>query len=515
MPIDPENTANLKLPFIMPSQAQKHVTHNEALRTLDALVQPSVLDKDRAEPPANPAEGDRYIVATGATDGWSGRAGQLAAYMDGAWFFFAPRTGWICHVADEERLYLFDGAAWIDAVTALAHEFQNLALLGLGTTADAENPLSAKLDNVLLTSRYSSEGGTGDLRIKANKEVAAGTASFLFQTGWSGRAEFGLTGSDKFTLKVSADGATWKTPFVIDNSSGYIGLGTDQPLTPLHLHVGGGAQPASALVTSDDFMISKNAAAAGFSGTVAGHPAGARMVFKGTRARGTVDTPAAVEDGDEVISLLGAIYDGSAVRATAQISLTADGTSTEGAAPQRISFWTGQTTGRTERMRIDSAGQAYFQGVGTTASGANAVLAAGSSPANALLRSTSSLAWKKDVEPVDPAYSRALMALDPIWYRSKAAADREEWSWWGFAAEEVAAVDPRLVSWGFREEDYEWAEAEDEAGGNRCEPRLRKGAEKKPDGVAYDRFVVHHHVMIKALMAEMETLKEKMAALAG
>ena len=34
-----ENSANLQLPYIMPSQAQKHVTHNEAVRTLDALVQ--------------------------------------------------------------------------------------------------------------------------------------------------------------------------------------------------------------------------------------------------------------------------------------------------------------------------------------------------------------------------------------------------------------------------------------------------------------------------------------------
>ncbi len=32
----------LSLPYIMPAQAQKHLTHNEALRTLDTLVQLSV-----------------------------------------------------------------------------------------------------------------------------------------------------------------------------------------------------------------------------------------------------------------------------------------------------------------------------------------------------------------------------------------------------------------------------------------------------------------------------------------
>ena len=33
-------TANLSLPYILASQAQKHVTHNEAIRALDCLVQP-------------------------------------------------------------------------------------------------------------------------------------------------------------------------------------------------------------------------------------------------------------------------------------------------------------------------------------------------------------------------------------------------------------------------------------------------------------------------------------------
>ena len=43
-----EQSANLQLPYIMPSQAQKHVTHNEAIRSLDAIVQLSVVDRDLA-----------------------------------------------------------------------------------------------------------------------------------------------------------------------------------------------------------------------------------------------------------------------------------------------------------------------------------------------------------------------------------------------------------------------------------------------------------------------------------
>ncbi|WP_371068358.1 DUF2793 domain-containing protein, partial [Salmonella enterica] len=43
--------------MILPAQAQKHVTHNEALRILDIIVQLAVLDRTRSAAPATPAEG--------------------------------------------------------------------------------------------------------------------------------------------------------------------------------------------------------------------------------------------------------------------------------------------------------------------------------------------------------------------------------------------------------------------------------------------------------------------------
>ena len=67
-----DTTTNLLLPYILAAQAQKHVTHNEALRLLDGLVQLSVLDRDLTAPPGSPADGDRYIVASGATGDWAG-----------------------------------------------------------------------------------------------------------------------------------------------------------------------------------------------------------------------------------------------------------------------------------------------------------------------------------------------------------------------------------------------------------------------------------------------------------
>ena len=103
---------NLLLPYILPAQAQKHVTHYEAERALDALIQLTILDRDLGTPPVSPNDGDRYIVITAATGAWVGQAGKIAAFQDGAWVFFTPREGWVAWVADENILVVYDGAAW-------------------------------------------------------------------------------------------------------------------------------------------------------------------------------------------------------------------------------------------------------------------------------------------------------------------------------------------------------------------------------------------------------------------
>lgn len=110
-------TPNLTLPYLMAAQAQKHVTHNEAIRMLDAIVQLAVLDRSLTSPPASPADGDRYIVAAGATGGWSGKDGLVAAWQDGAWAFLTPRAGWLAWVSDETALLVHNGTAWAAAGT--------------------------------------------------------------------------------------------------------------------------------------------------------------------------------------------------------------------------------------------------------------------------------------------------------------------------------------------------------------------------------------------------------------
>ncbi|WP_148291248.1 DUF2793 domain-containing protein, partial [Methylobacterium sp. B1] len=144
-------TPHLGLPLIAASQAQKHVTHNEALGLLDALVQLACLDKDLTAPPPSPAEGDRYLVVAAEPGGaWSGLAGQLVRYGDGVWAGAVPRAGWLAWLIDEADLYVFDGAAWTSLSRTLT-AIQSVSRLGINTGADATNRLAVKADAALLT----------------------------------------------------------------------------------------------------------------------------------------------------------------------------------------------------------------------------------------------------------------------------------------------------------------------------------------------------------------------------
>ena len=206
----PELSASLSMPYLQPSQAQKHVTHNEALLILDALVQLAVADRDLATPPAGPMEGERYIVAGGATGAWAGEDGRVAQFDGAAWVFHQPQPGWRAWVLDEEMLVTWRGGAWQDD-SGLPLE---AAELGINTASDAVNRLAVSAAATLLTHAGS------DHQLKINKAGAGDTASLLYQSGWSGRAEMGLAGEEDFSVKVSADGSAWVTALRFDGATG-------------------------------------------------------------------------------------------------------------------------------------------------------------------------------------------------------------------------------------------------------------------------------------------------------
>lgn len=216
-----DQTSRLSLPFIMPQQAQKHVTHNEALQALDVLVQPAVESRAVTTPPVSPVLGDAYIVAAGATGAWAGHESEIAAFQAGAWLFYDPAPGWVVYAKAEQAMLVFDAGAW----TALASNGSaGIPTLGVNTGADTTNRLAVASAASLFT-----HAGNGH-QLKLNKAAAGDTASLLYQTGYSGRAEIGLMGDNHWRLKVSADGSSWFNALTVDNTTG--GVTLVAPLRP-------------------------------------------------------------------------------------------------------------------------------------------------------------------------------------------------------------------------------------------------------------------------------------------
>ena len=110
------NSPNLQLPFIDANQNQKHVTHNAALTILDALVACNVVSTTVTAPPGSPGDGQCWIVGAGATGAWAGKDKNIAAWQDGAWTFFVPKTGFTAFADDLGALQAWNGSAWTPAV---------------------------------------------------------------------------------------------------------------------------------------------------------------------------------------------------------------------------------------------------------------------------------------------------------------------------------------------------------------------------------------------------------------
>jgi hypothetical protein len=208
-------TPRLGLPLLAAGQAQKHVTHNDALMRLDALVHLVVASRTQTVPPASPGETAAYIVPAGGTGVFAGHQDDLAIFEDGAWSFLDPRSGWQAWVSDEAEHHVWTGTEWrrSQPVSSLG-----AALWGVNTTADTTNRLSVSADATLFN-----HAGT-DHRLKLNKANAARTASLLFQDAFSGRAEIGIAGDDQFRIKVSPDGASWTEALMIDRATGLVSL---------------------------------------------------------------------------------------------------------------------------------------------------------------------------------------------------------------------------------------------------------------------------------------------------
>jgi len=216
----------------------------------------------------------------------------------------------------------------------------------------------------------------------------------------------------------------------------------------------------------------------------------------------TVGNHAVVADDDSLGRLRWLGDDGTDFEVAAQIEAFVDGTPGANDMPGRLVFSTTAdgASSPTERMRIARGGEllAYSVYTVTTAAAADVNIAANGT----LRRSTSSSKYKTDIESIEDNYSDALLNVRPVWYRSTCEADCKDHSYWGFIAEEVAAIDPRLVHWKTVEITHDENGAAVEIP---CDP--------EPEGVAYDRFVPHLLNLIKRQKEQIETMEARLSAL--
>ncbi len=107
-----------QLPYLVVAQAQKEITHNEAIAMIDALLHPVVQDRLSIPPLMTLADaGKCWLVDVGGTGNWQNKTGKIAVWAGGSWRFLSPALGMrVRNVADDTDV-VWDGTQWIFAPT--------------------------------------------------------------------------------------------------------------------------------------------------------------------------------------------------------------------------------------------------------------------------------------------------------------------------------------------------------------------------------------------------------------
>jgi hypothetical protein len=173
------DTPRLALPVIEAAQAQKHVTHNEALALLDCLTQLAVESRTLTAPPSSPADGACYIPATGASGAWSGWDNTLALFSGGGWLQLAPVSGLKAWVKAERLTLTYEDGVWRDGIAL--------------TASGGRVTLRAKEEEVTLTGAYVE---TSDAAFIPNRAIVLGVAA---------RTTLAITGATSYGVGTASN----------------------------------------------------------------------------------------------------------------------------------------------------------------------------------------------------------------------------------------------------------------------------------------------------------------------
>lgn len=105
-------SARHQLPFLAVGQAQKEITHNEALLRIDALLHMSIISELSAPPMVDIAAdaGKSWLVGANATGIWAGKDGNIAHWQGGSWRYIVPAERMrVWNVASNVEIIFVDG----------------------------------------------------------------------------------------------------------------------------------------------------------------------------------------------------------------------------------------------------------------------------------------------------------------------------------------------------------------------------------------------------------------------
>jgi hypothetical protein len=160
--------------------------------------QASVKDQHLATPPASPVEGDRYIIPSGGTGAWAGKTNQIAEWISGAWTYYTPVTGWTAYVDDEQKIYSWNGSAWVRTGGALQTITAGNGLTGGGQADTVTLAVGAGNGITVAAGSVSAKAGKGIVVNSVGVEANIDGDSIIYDAAGGNRLTLGVVDGGTF-----------------------------------------------------------------------------------------------------------------------------------------------------------------------------------------------------------------------------------------------------------------------------------------------------------------------------